>query len=136
MSYAQLYNLASPFLKSYRDDLEKHDKAAIEAHSGCPYLHYTRESGTHILFLIPAKEYPREGDRVPFLFGFADRWHLLKELVSAAEHWLRPCNTRPLLTLWFDGKKFHQITVDKALDIARAYRIRIESEWRKVPAYV
>jgi hypothetical protein len=136
MSYAQLHQLVSPFLKSYRDDLEKHDKAAIEAHPGCPYLHYTRESGTHILFLIPANEYPKEGDYVPYLFGMAGRDHILRQVVVMAEYWLNPCEVRPLLTLWFDGNKFHTITAEKALEIARSYWMRIDSEWRRTPVTV
>jgi hypothetical protein len=134
MSYAQLYVLASPRLKDHRNDLEKWDREIIERMPGCPYLHYTRESGTHIVMMPPADSeyYPKAGEYVKYLFGMAEREHILRGCVSMAEYFVNPCNSFRGLVLHYDGRRFWEIDASKALEIAREYRDQIITIWCKL----
>ena len=130
-TYERLYALASPVLKSYRDDLEKHDREAIEENPSVPFLHWTRESGTYISFLPPADTYPAKDVYVPYVFGTAEREHLLREKVSMAEFCVNPCYSNAKLVLYFDGLHFQKITAEKAVEISKEYRKHIQAEWSK-----
>ena len=131
--YDLLYAMADPMLRGYRADLEKHDKEALEANPGVPFLHWTRRNGTHITFLPDADTYPAVGVSVPYLFGSADRRHVLKEKACNARHFLNPCyedSTRGAIVVHFDGRKLRRITAQRALEIVQEYQRRIDNEWR------
>jgi len=128
-TYDNLFSLVSPLITAYRDDLEKHDREAIESHPGVPFLHWTREMGTHLTMLIPASEYPAAGERVPFLFGHADREHILNEgTVRFAEYFLKKFAT-PHVCHYYDGRTVKQVSLEQALVVARTYRQRIQAQW-------
>jgi hypothetical protein len=132
-TFDSLFALASPTLQGYRDDLEKHDREAIEANPGVPFIHWTRRNGTHITFLPEADTYPRDGVTVPYLFGHADRWHILREKDCNARFFLDPCyedTTAGAMVVYFDGRRLSEVTVTKALEIVKVYQRRIEAEWR------
>lgn len=135
MLFDLLYNLVSPILQDYRADLEKWDRQAIADNPGCPFLHWTRASGTHIQFLPTADSYPAEGVLVPYLFGSADRHHLLQETSSMAGYHANKCNGDVLLVLYYDGCKIRTITLERAVQIAREYRRKIEYEWAHPACY-
>lgn len=131
-AYEQLVDACLPLIEAYRDDLLKHDKLWFEQNPGVPFLHWTRPCGTTICGLPAADSYPKGGERVKYLFGTADRWHLLKEVVEMAEHHTRPSNSPEQFTCHhFDGKKLRKITIETAVDVARQYVRRIEAEWNK-----
>jgi hypothetical protein len=132
--YDQLYAIASHHLQAYRDDLEKHDRQALEDYPGVPFLHWTRSSGTHITFLRPADDYPAPGVRVPYLFGTADRDHLLNEVVSIARYFADPINPQASLVLHYGGKRLQKVSATEALEIARLYREKVKREWRQARA--
>jgi hypothetical protein len=133
--FDKLHQLASPFIKSYRDDLEKWDRQAIESNPGVPFLHHTGESNTHISFLPPGDTYPAAGEYVKYLFGTADRHHILHQVYVMAEYFTRPSCTPPLLVLHFDGERFHKIDAKRAVEIARDYCERTRNEWKRPVAY-
>lgn len=128
--YEQLESRVLPLLKAYHRDLIVHDRAAMEKYPGVPFLHWTRECGTHITHLIPLELYPPAGVRVPYLFGHADRQHILDEIVRFAQHFVKPLET-PHICHHYDGTKLRQITNEQAVEIAREYYERIDREWRK-----
>ena len=132
--YQQLETECLPLMTGYQADLTTHDKAAIEDNRCTPFLHWTHDTGTHIDFLMEASEYPKAGERVRYLFGEANRWHIVGEIQHMAEYFLRPCNEPHRYTVHhYDGVKLRKITVEKALEIAKAYRKRIEAEFSKTP---
>jgi len=49
-TYERLHKIVSPHLKSYRDDLEKHDLNILAKWTG-PFLYGYRETGTDLLKL-------------------------------------------------------------------------------------
>ena len=99
MSYVQLYALASPHSKDHRNDLEKWDREIIEKMPGCPYLHYTRESGTHIVMMPPADSdyYPKAGETRSICLA----WPSGSKSCVAACRWRNTSSTRVIRsTVW------------------------------------
>ena len=129
--YEQIKEKTLPFIKAYHNDLLIHDKNAIEGNPNIPFLHFTGSTGTNIELLVDASEYPRKGERVPYLFGTAGREHILDQKVKMVDHMTKV--NRNDLTLYYpgEGKRVRTITHDKAKEIIREYRRRIEGIWRK-----
>ena len=127
---AYLYRHCRPLMTSYQSDLE-HDRAAVEKHQGTPFLHFTRETGTHIVILHPADAYPAPGEHVPYLFGTADRQHLLKEVPSLVDHFASEYNPAAKLILFFDGSIIYPVSLEQAQSIAAEYVERIRREWHR-----
>lgn len=133
MIYDELKQRCLPLIEAFHDDLLKHDKAIIEAHEpGTPFLHYTRACGTHLFMLIPAASYPRKGEFVRYLFGHADREHILSDLGKVIDSFVRDrdrgCEAQKAVH-YFDGKRLKLIDVRKAQEICFAYRCGIRREW-------
>lgn len=110
----------------YRSDLD-HDRRALESYPGRPFLHFARPSGTNIVFLTPAdaEAWPLPGERVPFLFGTADRWHILKEMAGLVPHHAEQAAT----IHYFDGRTLRRTNQQSAEHIAADWRERIEQAW-------
>ena len=49
--YAALFSAVSDHLKEYRDELEVHDKNAIERYQNVPFLHITRTTPRRLMIL-------------------------------------------------------------------------------------
>ena len=129
-TYQQLEALSLPLLKAHQSDLTEIDRKDIEEdHSGVPFLHFTRESGTHIVLMPEAdhESWPAKGERTPFLFGEATREHILDQVIPVLEGIQGRGNT--LLGLHFDGKALRKITVERALEVGRAYVDRVRRAW-------
>jgi hypothetical protein len=129
--YEQVYAKSSPLITAYRDDLEKIDRQYIDANPGMPFIHYTREWGTHLYFLVKSSELPAAGVEVPYLFGHADRQHMVDELVSCTRYHADPRNGTMLLVLHFDGAKIHETSISGATGIAETWRNGIMRQWKR-----
>lgn len=125
--YEQVEEKVLPLITAYHNDLLVHDKTSIEGNPGVPFLHFTGDTGTHMVRLISAEEYPAKGARVKYLFGTAGRDHLLDEVVSAIRQ--MPRVNRRDLVLYFNGIKLQEINQVKAEEIAEKYRHKIRREW-------
>ncbi|KKL91508.1 hypothetical protein LCGC14_1893980 [marine sediment metagenome] len=128
-TYADLERQSLPLISSYQADLTRIDRECISENPGVPFVHLTRELGTVLIFLWPADSegYPAAGVFVPYLFGSADRNHILREkasLLSAAD------NDLTLLRLYFDGQQFRTVTREHARQIIADYTRDIERQWR------
>jgi hypothetical protein len=65
---------------------------------------------------------------VPYLFGKADRWHLLKEVSEMIRFGM---NYHPdSLLHYFDGKTLRTVTYPQAQEIVRLYTARITEAFR------
>ncbi len=126
--YQQLEEKCLPLITSYRDDLIKHDYATIVTECpGVPFIHSTRDCGTHMALLQPADTYPPEGKQVPYLFATADRWHMLKEASVIVDHGIKENNV--LLWHYYDGRKLRQITAEKAKQLVTEYQRHVKRQW-------
>jgi hypothetical protein len=118
------------FMQGYKRDLEIHDLDAIEKYTSVPFLHWTRANGTHIEFLISNEHLPKEGQRVPFLFGTNDREGILDSMVMMAEYWLRPFAEQIFTVHYFDGEVLREIDKKKAVEIAKQHRQKMFDSWQ------
>jgi hypothetical protein len=130
--YFTLKAAALPRIESYHRDLLVHDRREIRRKPACPFLHLTRQYGTYLTMLIPSTDYPPQGMEVPYLFGHADRWHILKERAGCMEYGKK--HHPNALLHYFDGKTLRTITYDQASEIVRQYTARITAEFRQLKA--
>jgi hypothetical protein len=127
--YTELEKKVLPTLEAYREDLTKHDREIIANNPGTPFLHWSRDYGTHIVMLITADKYPAKGVTIPFLFGHADRLHLVKSLVDMARYHSNSKNGKHTC-LYFDGCRLRAITNERAVEIAEKYAEKLLSSWK------
>lgn len=128
--FNQLVERSLPYLESYQEDLLKHDKRELEMYPGRKFIHFTGSMGTYVIMLYELEDYPADGELVPYLFGTADRWHILKQLGVMVDCIINHSN-RTELVLYYDGQSLKKITLEKALDIVKSYTKKIKSEWLK-----
>jgi len=124
--YAQVKKLADPIIKYYRDDLVKHDRNSLRNYKG-EFIHITKETGTHLFRLIPYDEYPKAGEKVPYLFGTADRDHILKG--CDISHIISPYGLEVRLVLWGRKGNVTIVTPEKAGVIVNEYIRKGLSLW-------
>lgn len=132
--FDELKAAVRPLIEAFEDDLLVHDKAMIEERPNCPFLHYTRACGTHMLPLPPIETYPAKGVSVPFLFGYADREHLLDSVRSLARSFANRATNhgeRQRAVYHFDGKRLGQVTEEEARKIADSYTWSISRQWEE-----
>jgi len=110
--HQELVKRSLPFIEDYQKDLLVHDKNHLDKFPDRPFLHFTGSTGTHIITLFFLEDYPKKYEQVPYLFGKADRDHILNELTSVVECMNR-CNRMDLI-LYFDGKKLNEISYETA----------------------
>ena len=126
--HAQLVEKALPIITSYQNDLLVHDKNHLEMYPGRPFLHFTGDTGTHIITLFFIEDYPAKHEEVPYLFGHADRDHILGELTSVVEAMSR-CNRMDLI-LYFDGNKLREVTYETAKAKVSEYTRKMKTTFK------
>ncbi len=114
----------------YKGDLDL-DEKDIQQHAGVPFLHFVRPTGTLIVFLWPIEKLPKPGERVPFLFGSADRDQVVKNIESMSKYYVNPNNGPCVLVHYFDGNKVRKITTEKAAEIGLTHVIRVRNQFRR-----
>lgn len=129
--YAELERRSLPLIEAYAEDLTKHDKAMLLESPGVPFLHWTKGNGcgTTMAMLLPTRLLPKNGERVPYLFGTADRDHIAKGPMKLAECYVRPFEQECKLVLYWDLFKFRVIDAKRAVEIARRYLYDLRDEW-------
>ena len=128
--YSQIKENALPTITHYRDDLLVHDEKSITQSKGAvPFLHFTHETGTHLVFLYPADDpiWPAEGEKVPYLFGTADRRHILEGQKCVIESCLK---WPDLLAQYYDGHSVRIVPDARVQEVFRDYFIRTLNAWR------
>ena len=126
--YEEVKIKSDPFLKAYRDDLLVHDKRAIGDNPTTPFLHFTGETGTHIVFLDRADKYPKDGEVIKYLFGYVNREDLLREELSVVKGMDKRYG-RGDLALHFDGRKLEEISYRQAEAVADEYIRKTKQAW-------
>lgn len=127
--YEQVREKALPIIKAYHDDLIRHDRKAIEESPGISFLHFTGDTGTYIALMVPAEAYPPKGVSVPYLFGRAERFHILRQYVKTVEC-MKTINRQDMI-LYCNGKRLIEINQERAENLAWKYQWRILNEWEK-----
>ena len=110
-TYTQLFNLVGDYLTHYREDLTKHDRAAIESYKG-PFLYAYRTTGTTLLKLHPnLADYCKPGHTTT-----TEDAEEIKTLIVYISGPL--CNKK---FLHYNGTRFMKITEEKAREIYAAH---------------
>ena len=130
--FEKLKELSLPHIKNFHSDLLVHDKAYLDEND-YPFIHATRESGTHMVLFCPADIYPAAGETVPYMFGNSDRYHILEQKNVLVDHIVTKDN--PKLILYYNGRFIKKITAEQAISLTREYTDRIKREWDRVPSY-
>jgi len=130
--YYELVEKCRPFILAFEDDLLKHDKKCLRDYPPYPYIHITRECGTWMFPLLPydAAAFPEKGDRVPYLFGTADREHILKQAVECLTG--NTIAETALLVNYFDGKELKTVSLWTAINIAKRHRDAVIRKWHLI----
>ena len=75
--------------------------------------------------------WPKYGERVKYLFGSADRDHVLdQKIVVAKYHTIKSNSPESFRCHHFDGSRLRAITVDAAVVVAERYAVKIRETWR------
>ena len=125
--YTQIFTKTESFVKRYKVDFT-FDKKEIEANPGTPFLHIARESGTNIVFLNKAEEYPVKGKNVPFIFGQVERMHLLKYRTEWADMLLK-ADGGPFKCHYFNGSILKEVKFEQLNPILKKYEAEILKTW-------
>ena len=129
-TYTKLEALSGPHVKSYRNDLLVHDKNMIKAYPGLPFIHFSRENGTHLYFLRTPDLFPAKGERVKYLFGTADREHILNTERDAIVYIMKETSAVYSSTVhYFDGNSIRKVSKEKALALYDANASKIRALW-------
>jgi hypothetical protein len=125
--YDQLFEQSQAIVEAYRTDFD-HDKQIIGLNPTTQFIHIAYSTGTYLDLLSPFEAYPAPGVFVPYLFGQADRWHLLKSSgcgVRAVASMPRNC-----IIHYFDGKNLKQIDIKTAKLIVNDYQTAMTERFR------
>jgi hypothetical protein len=121
-TFNQLFKLTDKHVKSYRDDLIKHDFNSIEKRPGIKFIHITRKTGTCIVFLSDIlkdlKEIQPTTGQTFFKEGTTTE-EVIKLKKTFIDYYLE--NTTFEKVCFFDGNKVKAITADKAKNIFSDY---------------
>lgn len=124
--FDQLFKATEKHVKNYRSDFE-YDKKTIEENPGDKFLHIVRENGTHLTRFFKSEMYPKQGERVKYLFNAtANRKELLKSNLETLEHYLKQ---NPLKIHFFNGEKLVKINKEKAKKIYLNYYNSMIYKW-------
>ncbi len=123
---------AKPLMTHYHSDLEI-DLQVIEKHPyRCPFVHITRKMGTHMFPHTPASMYPKKGEVVPYLFGKADRDHILKS--SSIESFKHHIETANYIQMnYFDGFTYDIVEPSNAMRNVRKYYEKMREDFLWMP---
>ena len=133
--YRELGRLVSPFIKHYRTDLTKHDKAWILENPDVPFCHWTSESSTHLvpMFNHDSPKFPAEGLQVRYLFSTASRWHIIEQTKLVAEVLSSKNQFNSQLVLHFDGYVLREVSSNRAEQIVAEYVAEVRAAWTPKP---
>jgi len=127
--YEQLDERSLPLLEAYQTDLT-HDRDWIENNPGVLFMHYTRATGTHLIPLNPSDTYPAAGTKVKYLFGMADREHILQGKLEMQDWFENALREPPRLVLHYDGRTLQAVTMSRARRLLEDYAHTIRAEWK------
>ncbi len=128
--FDQIRKLSEPLMKAYTGDLDI-DEQCIRERPGTPFLHFTRATGTTIVFLYQYDKLPSKNEKIPHLFGHIDREAMVDNIISMSKYYTNECNAKCLLTQYFDGDKVRKINVIKAAQIGLEHGMRLREKFRR-----
>jgi len=129
--YAELHKRCIHKISKFESDLTAIDREWLIEHPGVPFIHVTRTYGTHLLALWPATQYPAPGEYVPYMFGVADRGHILHGLTDFLEAIVKVHAGQVQQWLYYDGQRLVDATEARARTIVAKHIAATEAAWKK-----
>ncbi len=127
--YKEVESKSLPLIKCFSEDLTEIDKRTIlENKRQYPFLHFTGENGTYLIILAPIEEYPAKGEDIKYLFGHADRIHILGDKVRHIEWCVKESSKREVV-LYFDGTKVREVSEGEVLNIIYDYERNLKNQF-------
>jgi hypothetical protein len=122
MTIEEMFLSALSKMTGYENDINL-DREFISEYPGRPFLHITRNHGTHLIMLFKLEDFPKPGETVPYLFGRANQEELLDGAISfynaVFETWQKP---EIKLICYYDGKTVKVINEETGRAIVETYR--------------
>ncbi len=131
--FQKIRELSLKVMTGYTHDLDIDEEAIIDR-LGMPFLHFTRATGTTIVFLRPYSDLPGPGQYEPYLFSTADRHHIVDGIESMSNYYRskhQEQHGRCLMAHYFDGETIRKLSPDRAAEIGTAHCIRLRREIRE-----
>lgn len=132
-TYSALEAMSLPMIDpdSFVSDLTTHDRDSILANPGVPFLHWTREYGTHMIFLRPSDspDWPAAGKLAPYIFGNSSREHILNDQANCALSMYSRSASTTLGAVYYNGDTLRTVTQDEQSDIIHDWRKALRNEW-------
>ena len=126
--HQELVKKTLPLIEAYHDDLLKHDKNQIEAYPDRPFLHFTGDTGTLMVTLYKKEDFPGRNEKVPYLFGYADRDHILKGIMEQVK--CVPRINRRDCMLYYNGMTLKPVEYYRAKEITEDYTRKMQREFK------
>ena len=113
-TFETLQSKVGTFLESYQTDLTTHDRNFIEANPNRPFIHITRDSGTHI-FGRPDSVWLANDVKQSYLFGTSRPSDIVKQDHELLKTYFNDYN---VMVHVYDGNyDVKEITLIEAADI-------------------
>jgi len=125
--YKKLESKSLPHIKAYHKDLLCWDKKALFQSPGTQFLHFTRDTGTHIVFFEPADKYPAKDIMVKYLFSHADRYHILDQVMKTVDYLIDKSSSE--LILYYNGKTLKEIDPETARSLTQEYHRKTRNQF-------
>lgn len=107
------------------------DAQCIDENPGVPFLHFTRDTGTYLVFLPPFEKLPARGRYVTRLFGTINRDDVVDNIANMIGYCAIPQNNLSLLVHHCDGVNVRKITMKKSIEIAKQHVCKLREQIRK-----
>ena len=125
--YKKLESKSLPIIEAYQKDLLCWDKQAIFRSPDTQFIHFTRKTGTHIIFFHPVDKYPARGENVKYLFSYADRWHILDQVIDSVNYMIDKSSSE--LILYYNGKTLKEIDPETARSLTQEYHRKTRNQF-------
>jgi len=125
--YEQVKELSLPIIQNYHNDLLQWDKKSIESNPKIRFLHFTGNTGTNLIWLLPLKEFGFDKSKYQNQYEYYKKCKTVIGLAITLVKMMPQVNRKKLI-LYFDGKKLRTINQQKAEEIAEDYERTLRDE--------
>jgi hypothetical protein len=136
IAYTELKPLVLQVLTHYKKDFFVHDRRMMRNFPRTNFLHFTRATGTQLILLhqFDSESFPAEGEKIPYLFGHADRHHILNQIPECVKY--LALNTVSTCRFYFAGTKdcfrsIVELSPQEAINHAERYVSMIRNAWKQ-----
>ena len=127
MTVPEMLEVFDKRVTSYKTDIEIDRKLLTKA-PHIPRLFFVRDWGTHCISLLSEKDLPPAGERVPYLFGTADRKHLVRQAGVMMEYFTGMNKEHHYDVYYVVQGHALEITLKEAATIVEEYNIRMAKQ--------